>query len=109
MGQIFRMVVTCLDVCIIYFVSCDCMMISSLSYTIYKTFLIYIAVKLIIKYICSIYTRLDTCLMSTSRCSFRDKATLRLLKLHLCGADMVDWSRALDIRLSDLFCSESMV
>ena len=24
-----------IDVCIIYFISCDCMMISSLSYTIY--------------------------------------------------------------------------
>jgi hypothetical protein len=47
--------------------------------------------------------------MSTSRFSLRDKATLRLLKLHFYGADMVDWSRALDIMLSDLFCSVSMV
>ena len=34
-GQIYCMVVTCLDVCIIYFISCDCMMNSSSSYTIY--------------------------------------------------------------------------
>jgi hypothetical protein len=53
--------------------------------------------------------RLDTCLMSTSKLSLRNKATLRLLKLHFHGADVVEWSRALDIRLSDLFCSVSMV
>ena len=47
--------------------------------------------------------------MSTSRFSLRDKATLRLLKLHFYGADVVEWSRALEIRLSDLFCSVSMV
>jgi hypothetical protein len=34
-GQIYCMVVTCLDVCIIYFISCACIMNSSLSYTIY--------------------------------------------------------------------------
>ena len=34
-GQIYCMVVTCLDVCIIYFISCDFIMNSSLSYTIY--------------------------------------------------------------------------
>ena len=34
-GQKYCMVVTCLDVCIIYFISCDCIMNSSLSYTIY--------------------------------------------------------------------------
>ena len=42
-----------------------------------------------IKYICTNYTRLDACLISTSRRSLRDKATLRLLKLHFlwsgCG------------------------
>ena len=59
--------------------------------------------------ICTIYTRLDTCLMSTSRLSIRNKAILQLLKLHFYGADMVEWSRALDIRLSDLICSASMV
>jgi hypothetical protein len=62
-----------------------------------------------IKYICTIYMCLDTCLMSTSRCSLRDKATLRLCKLHFYGANVVEWSRALDIRLSDLFCNVSMV
>ena len=35
LGQIYCMVVTCLDVCIIYFISCDCMMNYSPSYTIY--------------------------------------------------------------------------
>jgi hypothetical protein len=41
-----------------------------------------------IKYICTIHTRLDTCLMSISRFSLRDKVTLRLLKLYFysgCG------------------------
>jgi hypothetical protein len=62
-----------------------------------------------IKYICTIYTRLDTCLMSTSRFSLRDKVTLRLLKFHFYWADVVEWSGALDIKLSDLFCSVAMV
>ena len=35
-----------------------------------------------IKYISTIYTRLDTCLMSISRYSLRDKVTLLLLKLY---------------------------
>jgi hypothetical protein len=47
-------------------------------------------------YMCTIYTRLDTCLMSISIISLRDKVTLRLLKLHLHGADVVEWSRELD-------------
>jgi hypothetical protein len=38
-------------------------------------------------------------LMSISRFFLRDKVTLRLLKLHLFdGSDVVEWSRALDIR-----------
>ena len=61
-----------------------------------------------IKYICTIYTRLDTCLIYISRFSLRDKVTLRLLKLHFHGADVVEWSRALDVMLSDLCCSVSM-
>ena len=52
-----------------------------------------------IKYACTIYTRLHTCVMSISGCSLRDKVTLRLLKLHLYGVDVVNWSRALEIRL----------
>jgi hypothetical protein len=59
-----------------------------------------------IKYICTIYTRIDTCLMSISRFTLRDKVTL--LKLYF-KADVVEWSRALDIRLSDWCCSVSMV
>ena len=35
-GQIYCMVVTCVDVCIIYFISCDCMMNSSSSYSLLK-------------------------------------------------------------------------
>jgi hypothetical protein len=62
-----------------------------------------------IKYICTIYTRLDTCLMSISRFSLRNKVTLRSLKLHFYGADVVEWHRALDIRLSDWCRSVSMV
>jgi hypothetical protein len=62
-----------------------------------------------IKYICTIYTHLDTCLMSISRFSLRDEVKLRLLKLHFYGADVVELSRALDIRLSDWCCSVSMV
>ena len=62
-----------------------------------------------IKYICTIYTRLDTCLMHISRFSLRDKERLRLLKLYFYIADVVEWSRALDIRLSDWCCSVSMV
>jgi hypothetical protein len=62
-----------------------------------------------IKYICTIYTRLDTCIMSTSRLSLRDKVALRLLKLHFYGADVVEWSRALELWLSDWCCSVTMV
>ena len=62
-----------------------------------------------IKYTCTIYTRLDTCPMHISRFSLREKVTLRLLKLHFYGADVVVWSRALDERLSEWCCSVSMV
>ena len=55
-----------------------------------------------IKYICTTYTRLDTCLMSISRIFLRDKVTLRLLKLYFYIADVAEWSRALDIRLKRL-------
>jgi hypothetical protein len=46
--------------------------------------------------------------MSISRFSLRDKVTLRLLKLHFNKADVNEWSRVLDIRLSDWCCSVSM-
>jgi hypothetical protein len=62
-----------------------------------------------IRYVCTIYTRLNACLMSISRFSSIDKVTLRLLKLHFNGVDVVEWSRALDNRLSDWSCSVSMV
>jgi hypothetical protein len=62
-----------------------------------------------IKYACTIYTRLDTCFMYITRCYLRDKVTLWLLKPHFYGANVVEWSRALDIRLSDWCCSVSKV
>ena len=41
-------------------------------------------------YICTIYTRLDTCLMSISGFSLPDKVTLQLLKLYFyCGCGRV--------------------
>jgi hypothetical protein len=52
-----------------------------------------------IKYICTICTRLDTWLMSISRYSLRDKVTLRLLKLYFNIADVVEWSRAMDLKM----------
>jgi hypothetical protein len=62
-GQIYYMVVTCLDVCIIYFISCDCMVNSSgIQYI--KNCWVRLLSNYNIKYICTIYTRLDTCLMS---------------------------------------------
>jgi hypothetical protein len=62
-----------------------------------------------IKYTCTIYTHLDTFLMFIARFFLRDKVTLRLLKLHFYWVDVVEWSRAIDIRLSDYFCSASMM
>ena len=109
MGQIYCMVVTCLDVCIIYFISCDYNEFFIILYNILKNCWVRLLSNYNIKYICTIYTRLDTCLMFISRFSLRDKVTLRLLKLHFYGADVVEWSRALDIRLSDWCCSVSMV
>ena len=44
-----------------------------------------------------------------SRVVLRDKVTLRLLKLLFKEVDVVEWSRALDIRLSEWCCSVSMV
>ena len=61
-----------------------------------------------IKYACTIYTRLGTCFMSISGCSLRDKVALWLLKLLFYGANVVEWSRALDIMLSDWCCSVSI-
>jgi hypothetical protein len=43
-----------------------------------------------IKYACAIYTRLDTCLLSISSFSLREKVTPWLLKLHFYGADVVE-------------------
>ena len=41
--------------------------------------------------------------------ALREKVTLRLLKLFFQGVDVVEWSRALDVRLSEWCCSVSMV
>ena len=62
-----------------------------------------------IKYICTIYTRLCTCLTSIPRLTLREKVTLGLLKLLFKGVDVVEWSRALDVMLSEWCCSVSMV
>jgi hypothetical protein len=62
-----------------------------------------------IKYICTIYTRLYTCLMSIPIFALRDKVTLRSLQLYFYIADVVEWHRELDLRLSDWCCSVSMV
>ena len=62
-----------------------------------------------IKYICTIYTRLYTFLTPIPRFALREKITLRLLKLHFKGVDVVEWSRALEVRLSEWCCSVSMV
>ena len=93
------MVVTCLDVYIIYLI---------ILYNILKIAELDCC-QIIILSICTIYTRLDTYLMSISRFSLRDKVTLQLLKFYFNIADVVEWSRALDIRLSDWCCSVSMV
>ena len=62
-----------------------------------------------ITYAWTIYTRLDTCFLYISRCSFRDKVALWLLKLYFYWAGLGEWSRALDIRQNDWCCSASMV
>jgi hypothetical protein len=81
----------------------------SLSYTILKNCCVRLRSNYNIKYVFTIWTRLNTCLMSICRFSLRDKVTLRLLKLHIYGAVIVECSRALDIRLSDWCCSISML
>ena len=47
--------------------------------------------------------------MSITRFDLREKVTLRLLKLLFKGVDVVEWSRALDVRLSEWCCSVSMM
>jgi hypothetical protein len=78
-------------------------------YNIIQTYWVRLLSNYNIKYTCTIYKCLYTWLMSISRFSLRDKVTLRLLKIHFYGADMVEWSRALDIRLSDWCCCVSKV
>ena len=92
----------------IYFISCDCVI---LHYPIQyiKNCWVRLLSNYNIKYICIIYTRLNTCLMSIPRFSLRDKVALRLLKLYFYIADVVEWHRALDISLSDWCYSISMV
>ena len=62
-----------------------------------------------IKYTCTIYTRLDTCLMSISRIFLQTRWHFDYWSPIFFGADVVERSRAIDIRLSDYFCSASMV
>ena len=104
------MVVTCLDVRIVYLISCNWIRNYSLFYAIYlKNCWVRLLWNYNIKYICTIYTCLDTCLMSISRFSLRDKVTLWPLKLHFHWAHVVEWSMVLYIRLSDWCCCVSMV
>ena len=56
---------------------------------------------IIMQCICTIYTHVLFALW--------DKATHWLLNLYFDRADVAEWSRALDIRLSDWCCSVSMV
>ena len=79
----------------------------SFTYTIYWK--IAVLSNYNIKYVCTICKCLDTCHMSISWFSLRDKVTLRVLKLYFYGADVVEWSRALDIMLSYWCCSVSMM
>ena len=85
----------------------------------FNAYILYVALSTIKQtYICQIIilsihvasTRAfkSTCLMSISRFFLRDKVWLRLLKLYFM-ANMAEWYRALDIRLSDWCCSASMV
>ena len=62
-----------------------------------------------IKYICTIYTRLYTGLTYIPRFALRENVTLRFLKVIFEGVDVVEWSRALDVRLSERCCSVTMV
>ena len=58
------------------------------------------------------YIRLYTCLTSIPRFTLREKVTLGLLKLLYLGSGcgrVVEWSRALNVRLSEWCCSVSMV
>jgi hypothetical protein len=91
MGQLYCMVVTCLYVCIIY-----CTLFPVTVWWILHHPIQYIKncwVRLLsnynIKYICSIYTRLDTWLMSISRFSLREKnntSTIEAIFLYSgCG------------------------
>jgi hypothetical protein len=74
--------------------------------TIKQTYICQIIILSI--YVPSTHAFKSTCLMSISRFFLRDKVWLRLLKLYFI-ADMAEWYRALDIRLSDWCCSASMV
>ena len=62
-----------------------------------------------IKYICTIYTRLYTLLTSIPKFTLREKVTLGLLKLLFKGVDVVEWSRARGVRLSEWCCIVLMV
>ena len=75
-----------LDVCIIYFISCDCIMNSSLPIQYIKNCWVRLLSNYNIKYTCTIYTRLFTCLTSIPWFALREKVTLRLLKLLLIGS-----------------------
>ena len=77
-----------LDVCIIYFISCDCIVNnSSLSYPIYSKIAELDCCQIIILSICVPSTHAYTHVLRLSlRFALRDKVTLRLLKLLFLGS-----------------------
>ena len=54
------------------------------------------------------YTRLYTCLTSIPRLALREQNTT-IIEAPFLGVVVVEWSRALDVRLSEWCCSVSMV
>ena len=70
-----------LDDCIIYFISCDCIMNFHYPLQYIKNCWVRLLSNYNIKYTCTIYTRLYTCLTPIPRFALREKVTLRLLKL----------------------------
>jgi hypothetical protein len=109
-GETYCMVVTFLDIRIIYSIFCDYDKFVIILYNILKIAeldccpIIMLSIN-----ICTIYAHIDTCLMSVSRFSLQNNVTYRLMKLFFYITDVAEWSRALDIRVNDWYCSVSMV
>ena len=61
------------------------------------------------KYICTIDTLLNTCLMSIPRFALRDKVTFQLLTKDISIADLTEWSQAPNTMIGNWRCSVSIV